>query len=402
MTTYHPYKVNLTKGQKDKLERDFRNKNPVTLRLKKTQLSGNDQLMLTANQIKRIQKVASQGKGAEIKVSKAQAQKVGGSFVSALFPLARSVAPILAKTLGLSALAGLASEGATQVVKKISGSGQTGGFFIPQDKIQKLIANKHLLTSKQREQILAALQTGGQIVVKPSAKQSGGALGALLASIGIPLAIEAVKKVFGKGAPRIGRPKGKGVPRLGAPPPFFGTWGQGMKKKKIQRERAFAGGKKPIQQHPNSRSDFVSVKPKFVNKPLTNFDLLQWVDFLKIPNFKGIFARDEVMPREHSPSIINLDSLENAGTHWVCCVPGGRALWYFDSFGMGFPQEFKSSKPVIWNSSQYQNINSVLCGYYCLFFLHQWAQGKDFYDILKPFSLSDTMKNEKFIKEYFG
>ena len=165
----------------------------------------------------------------------------------------------------------------------------------------------------------------------------------------------------------------------------------------------------------------MSVKPKFVNKPLSNFDLLQWVDFLKIPNFKGIFARDEVMPREHSPCIINLDSLANAGTHWVCCAPGkrpqgarpqgarsqgarpqgARALWHFDSFGMGFPQEFKSSKPVIWNSSQLQNINSVLCGYYCLYFLHQWAQGKDFYDILKPFSLSDTMQNEKFIKEYF-
>ena len=199
MTTYHPYKVNLSEGQKNKLERAFRNKNPVTLRLNKTQLSGNDQLMLTANQIKRIQKAASQGKGAEIKVSKTQAQKVGGSFVSALFPLARSVAPILAKTLGLSALAGLASEGATQVVKKISGKGaMTGGFLIPQDKIQKLIANKHLLTRKQREQILAALQSGGQVTIKPTANQSGGALGALLASIGIPLAIEAVKKVFGK------------------------------------------------------------------------------------------------------------------------------------------------------------------------------------------------------------
>ena len=260
MTTYHPYKVNLSKGQKDKLRRAFQSKNPVTLRLKNTQLSGNDQLMLTANQIKRIQKAASQGKGAEIKVSKSQAQKVGGSVVSALVPLARSVGPMLAKTLGLSALAGLASEGATQVVKKISGKGQgqTGGFLIPQDKIQKLIANKHLLTSKQREQILAALQTGGQIVVKPSANQSGGALGALLASIGIPLAIEAVKKVFGKGAPRIGRPKGKGAPRIGRPkgkgaprigrpkgasvhfplappPPFVGNWektvGMGKKSK---------------------------------------------------------------------------------------------------------------------------------------------------------------------------
>ena len=153
-------------------------------------------------------------------------------------------------------------------------------------------------------------------------------------------------------------------------------------------------------------------KPKFVNKPLSNFDLLQWIDFLKIPNFKGIFARDEIMPRKHSPCIINLDELENAGTHWVCCAPAERPkgarpkgagyLWYFDSFGMGFPQEFKSSKPVIWNSSQYQNINSVLCGYYCLYFLHQWAQGKDFYNILKPFSLTDTMQNEEFIKEYFN
>ena len=169
---------------------------------------------------------------------------------------------MLAKTLGLSALAGLASEGASQVVKKISGSGQVGGFLIPQDKIQKLIDNKHLLTNKQKEQILSALQSGGQIVVKPSKKQSGGLLGTMLASIGIPLAIEAVKSVFGKGAPRIGRPKGKGSPRIGRPkggkgaprlggpaatlfqrpPPIVGnweqatSWGRGMGKKNPKKE----------------------------------------------------------------------------------------------------------------------------------------------------------------------
>ena len=270
MTTYHPYKVNLSEGQKDKLEKAIRGRNPISLRLKNSQLSGNDQakttLMLTANQIKKIQKAVSQGKGVEIKVSKSQAQKVGGSLFSALFPLARSAAPMLAKTLGLSALAGLASEGASQVVKKISGSGQramTGGFLIPQDKIQKLIDNKHLLTSKQKEQILSALQSGGQVVVKPTKKQSGGLLGTMLASIGIPLAIEAVKSVFGKGAPRIGRPKGKGAPRIGRPkgkgaprlggpfqrpPPIVGnweqatSWGRGMGKKKSKKgERAKRG-----------------------------------------------------------------------------------------------------------------------------------------------------------------
>ena len=74
----------------------------------------------------------------------------GGSLFSALIPIAKSMAPTLAKTLGLSALAGSASEGASQVVKKISGQGQTGGFLITPNNIQKLIDNKHLLTLLSR------------------------------------------------------------------------------------------------------------------------------------------------------------------------------------------------------------------------------------------------------------
>ena len=300
MTTYHPYKVNLSKGQKDKLGRAFKANSALTLRLSAKQTSGNDELMLTANQIKRIQKAASQGKGVEIKISKTQIRKVmkqGGSLFSAIIPLARSLAPTLAKTLGLSALAGLASEGASQVVKKISGKGakrppgaMTGGFLIPQNKIQKLIDNKHLLTNKQKQDILTALQSGGQVVVKPTKKQSGGLLGTMLASIGIPLVLEMAKNLFGKGAaggadgaggagaprlgkpkgkgaPRIGRPKGKGAPRLGTPfqrpPPFFGnweqatSWGRGMGKKKSKKgERAkrgeglLLGSKSPFQNIP--------------------------------------------------------------------------------------------------------------------------------------------------------
>ena len=281
MTTYHPYKVNLSKGQKSKLGRAFKANSALTLRLSAKQTSGNDELMLTANQIKRIAKAAALGKGVEIKISKTQIRKVmkqGGSLFSAIIPLARSLAPTLAKTLGLSALAGLASEGASQVVKKISGKGaMTGGFLIPQNKIQKLIDNKHLLTNKQKQDILTALQSGGQVVVKPSKKQSGGLLGTMLASIGIPLVLEMAKNLFGKGAagaagaaggagaprlgkpkgkgaPRIGRPKGKGAPRLGTPfqrpPPFFGNWGQGMEKKKSMGEGLLLGSKSPFNNIP--------------------------------------------------------------------------------------------------------------------------------------------------------
>ena len=127
--------------------------------------------------------------------------------------------------MGLAALAGASSTGASQIVKKIAGKGQTGGFLIPQNKIDKLIANKHLLSTKQKKDILDALQSGSGVVVKPTKTQSGGFLGTLLASIGIPLVLKALT---GKGAPQIGIPPkgGRGAPRMGAynPPPFIGSW----------------------------------------------------------------------------------------------------------------------------------------------------------------------------------
>ena len=46
-------------------------------------------------------------------------------------------------SLATGALSGLASLS----VDKIFGKGKQGGFFIPQDKIAQLIANKHLLTT---------------------------------------------------------------------------------------------------------------------------------------------------------------------------------------------------------------------------------------------------------------
>ena len=83
-------------------------------------------------------------------------------------------------------------------IDKIFGKGvQQGGFFIPQNKIQQLIKYRHLLTAGQKKQILDSLQTGSQLVIRPTRKQiEGGASGAILASVGIPLAIELSSKLF--------------------------------------------------------------------------------------------------------------------------------------------------------------------------------------------------------------
>ena len=254
MTQLYEIKVSLSPNQKKNLSKAYHKRETIVLRLTKDSLSGNDTLYVPQNIVKRLDKKRKLKEGMDIKLSKSNIRKqVGGSLLSTVLALGRTFGPTIAKTLGLSALGGLASEGASQIVKRISGNGvQTGGFLIPQNKIDQLITYKHLLTTKQKKDILNALQTGSGVHIKPSRVQKGGFLGTLLASIGVPLALEAVKKLTGFGAPQMGQPRQRpprSVPKttninqdggLLIPyrtPPFYGNWtdgtiGMGTKNKK--------------------------------------------------------------------------------------------------------------------------------------------------------------------------
>ena len=198
----------------------------------------------------------------DIKLSKSNIRKqLGGSLLSSILSIGRTLAPTIGKTLGLASLAGLASEGASQIVKKISGGGQTGGFMLPYENIEKILPYSRMLTNKHAKDIYHAMQTGSGVHITPTKTQKGGFLGTLLASIAAPLVVDALKGITGEGAPQLGNPKprptktrGKGAPQLGMPkhraprstptpkpnplmsPPFFGNWpdqtiGMGIKKK---------------------------------------------------------------------------------------------------------------------------------------------------------------------------
>ena len=105
----------------------------------------------------------------DIKLAKTNIRKqVGGSLLSSVMTLGRTFAPTIAKKLGLSALGGLASEGASQLVKAVSGKGiQSGGFLIPQNQMHKLIPYKDLLDMKQKKYLLHALQMEKAFHIKP-------------------------------------------------------------------------------------------------------------------------------------------------------------------------------------------------------------------------------------------
>ena len=254
-TTYIPHGVTLSQNQRRKLAKALEKREPLTIRLSHSELTGPDELMLTKTQIGRILKSQASGKGVDLKISKTQIGKVvkkGGSLFSslaalvpALLPKAMQVASKVVPGLAMGALGSIGNF----TMDKILGQGnalasQVGGFLIPQDKINKLIENKKYLTKKQKEDIINALQSGHGVVIKPTPRQRGGFLGTLLASIGVPLLLNALS---GKGLQN--RKKGKGLQNrqgLGLqnrpspygypygyapfPPPFIGQWGDGSKK----------------------------------------------------------------------------------------------------------------------------------------------------------------------------
>ena len=154
--SYVQYGVKLSAGQKEKLEKALSNKSAVTIRLSNSDLAGSDESMLTKTQLKRIQKAMNNGTGVDLKISKTQIRHLvqeGGSLWSSLLTLGTKALPYATKAvtkvapaLATGALQDLGSLG----IDKIFGNGvQTGGFLIPQDKINQRIKFKDLLTKKK-------------------------------------------------------------------------------------------------------------------------------------------------------------------------------------------------------------------------------------------------------------
>ena len=111
--------VHLTQGQKSKLARAYKKNEGVTIRLANSALTSNDVLTVPSNTVKKLAKHKNAGKGIEITIAKINIRKQSGSGnFSAVLPALRAVAPTVAETLGLSALAGAASEGASQKLRK--------------------------------------------------------------------------------------------------------------------------------------------------------------------------------------------------------------------------------------------------------------------------------------------
>ena len=224
--------------------------------------------MLTQRQIAKIKKSLANGTGSDINISQTQIRslvKHGGNLFTSLARIGAKLLPLAIK--GVSKVAPALATGAATALgeiglKKLFGKGIT----IPKRFFPFLPPIVNEFTKAQVDQINKVFQTGGRLVIKPTQAQIEGGFLGTLASIGIPMAISLLPKLFGSGLqvdsgsssntrsvyvpPQ--STHGEGYPYF--PPPFLGTWentiGMGVKKKKSKGKGLLLGKNSPFNSIP--------------------------------------------------------------------------------------------------------------------------------------------------------
>lgn len=100
---------------------------------------------------------------------------------------------------------------------------------------------------------------------------------------------------------------------------------------------------------------------------LTNFDIFEIYPLFKI-NLIACIDVNDLANREliDGSYILNLNN-----KHWVALYVKNSEGFYFDSYGIIYPKIVKKfCNHLTYSTDQIQSLNSVLCGYFCLYFLY--------------------------------
>ena len=123
---------------------------------------------------------------------------------------------------------------------------------------------------------------------------------------------------------------------------------------------------------------------------------LNFRDFMRKYNLKNKTMNESELQRVYNYSIyprdskiytdrgfVNIDNGSQGGTHWTCFIVKDNKSYYLDSFG-GAPDKFllkQLPKPIIYHNYKIQDINSQLCGSYCLYFFYL-IERMNYYDAI--------------------
>lgn len=81
-------------------------------------------------------------------------------------------------------------------------------------------------------------------------------------------------------------------------------------------------------------------------------------------------------PNKLECAIVNLDSSDMPGTHWVAYAKKYKYCEYFNSFGDLKPPlelvQYLKNNNIYYNYKQYQSFNTSNCGHLCIKFLRNF------------------------------
>ena len=130
-------------------------------------------------------------------------------------------------------------------------------------------------------------------------------------------------------------------------------------------------------------------------RTLSDDDIMDYVQLLKIPYFRGVKMRDELPsePRVNECGVLNLNTHTQKGSHWTCWCKQREKRFYFDSFGEPPPiellrylksqSELEEDLPAVkCNAITVQHDQSTECGSLCLYVLKQLSMGMTFADTI--------------------
>lgn len=126
-------------------------------------------------------------------------------------------------------------------------------------------------------------------------------------------------------------------------------------------------------------------------------------------NYGGCFSKDEVNSQRCKNGkfyIINLDTISGQGTHWTLFdLTDNKTNMYYDSFSAPPPSQLqkvlmKSKKDFIMNDlyDNEQRLNSISCGYFCLFMMLLRKSGKSPKECITLMNDKNIRGNEDIMK----
>ena len=138
------------------------------------------------------------------------------------------------------------------------------------------------------------------------------------------------------------------------------------------------------------------------DKSLSNFDLIKYVKDLNIPNFRGVFMRDELpnKPWYHECGIVNFNTSTEPGSHWVAYYKNGKNRIYFDSYGQVILDEISK---YLKSDSEKINDEAVIARN-CEKFLSKYlfGYGKEYNCQIALVSMIERLKMSRDKREYSG